>query len=154
LVLEREGNGPWLPLTVGQTYKAHVREKLRTGNTPLAAGTFVLSLGVGGQKSPRVESGDIVTISTATSPSLEGAKTAIGGGPVLVSQGKPQKIVRPHFGGFEARSMGERHPRSAAGWNKSSFFLVEVDGRQEGSVGMTLNELGVLMAQLGCQGAM
>ncbi len=154
LVLEREGDGAWLPLMPGRTYKAKVAEVVRTGNSPIAAGTLVLSLGAGGNRAVKVEPGDIVTISTATSPSLEGVKTAIGGGPVLVSEGKAQRIAKPRSGGFEVRSMGERHPRSAVGWDKSHYYFVEVDGRQQGSVGMTLNELGVLMAQVGCQGAM
>ena len=56
---------------------------------------------------------------------------------------------------YSIRSMYERHPRSALGWNKTHFFLVEVDGRQRGlSVGMTLDELGQYMAKLGCEEAM
>ena len=51
--------------------------------------------------------------------------------------------------------MAERHPRSAVGWNKEFFYLVEVDGRQkELSVGMTLEELAGYLAGLGCTDAM
>ncbi|HYV29980.1 MAG TPA: phosphodiester glycosidase family protein, partial [Candidatus Binatia bacterium] len=51
--------------------------------------------------------------------------------------------------------MTERHPRSALGWNKTHFFLAEVDGRQRSlSLGMTLEELGEYMAKLGCEEAM
>jgi exopolysaccharide biosynthesis protein len=50
--------------------------------------------------------------------------------------------------------MVEKHPRSALGWNKDSYFWVEVDGRQKESVGMTLNELAAFMVELGCEEAM
>ena len=55
---------------------------------------------------------------------------------------------------FSTRSMFERHPRSAVGFNQTHIFLVEVDGRQRGlSVGMTLEELGAYMAGIGCDEA-
>ena len=51
--------------------------------------------------------------------------------------------------------MLERHPRSAIGWNKNWFFLVEVDGRQRDlSVGMTLDELSNYLVKLGCEEAL
>src|SRR5205814_1153625 len=81
-----------------------------------------------------------------------GAKSAIGGGPVLVQGGKKQKIDAGSAESYEFRSMLERHPRTALGWNQRYFYLVEVDGRQDGlSVGMTLNELSTYFAKLGCE---
>ena len=47
-----------------------------------------------------------------------------------------------------------RHPRSAIGWNKDYFFMVEVDGRQRKSLGMTFPELAEYMLKLGCEEAM
>lgn len=48
-----------------------------------------------------------------------------------------------------------RHPRTAIGWNKDHFFMVEVDGRQRGlSVGMTYQELANYMIKLGCDTAL
>ena len=89
--------------------------------------------------------------STASSPSLRGAKTAIGGGPVLVRNGKRQKIIQPASEAYEFSSMLERHPRTAVGWNSNYLFFVEVDGRQKNlSVGMTLDEL---LAEVGLSGA-
>ena len=86
-----------------------------------------------------------VAISTTTAPKLEGVATAIGGGPPLVRDGK---VV-----GHDQTKV--RHPRTAIGWNKSEFFLVEVDGRQRYlSVGMTIEELADYMAKLGCEEAM
>ena len=51
--------------------------------------------------------------------------------------------------------MLERHPRTAFGWNKQWYFLVQVDGRQRDlSVGMTLDELSAWLVKLGCEEAL
>ena len=51
---------------------------------------------------------------------------------------------------------GGRHPRTAAGWtaDKRTLFLVVVDGRTSSSIGMTIDELAVLMAGFGVDRAM
>jgi exopolysaccharide biosynthesis protein len=75
---------------------------------------------------------------------MTGSRTAIGGGPALVRGGTALT-----FSGLQPR-----HPRTAVGWNKDYFFLVEVDGRQKNSVGMSLPELATYMAtKLGCDEA-
>jgi exopolysaccharide biosynthesis protein len=85
---------------------------------------------------------------------LRNVKTALGSGPLLVQDGKRQRISIPDTETYEFRSMLERHPRAAIGWNQAYFFLVEVDGRQKYlSVGMTLDELAGYMVKLGCQEA-
>ena len=82
---------------------------------------------------------------------MVGARGAIGGGPVLLHQEKKQEIPSWLSVSYERRSMRERHPRAAIGWNQRAFFLVEVDGRQyDLSVGMTLDELTQLLLKLGC----
>ena len=119
-------------------------------------------LSVGRQLSgivPTVKVGDVLKISTASSPDLAGVKFAIGGGPRLVDKGRPVKQKMPENAAgalaYELRSIFERHPRSAIGWSKKYFYLVEVDGRQRNlSVGMTLDELGEYMAKLGCEEVM
>jgi exopolysaccharide biosynthesis protein len=90
-----------------------------------------------------VKPDDLVKISTDTLPQMSGCRTAIGGGPALVHGGTPLT-----FGGLQTR-----HPRSAIGWNKDYFFLVEVDGRQKTSAGMSFPELAAYMAKLGCEEA-
>ena len=93
---------------------------------------------------PKLAPGAVLQLSTATSPDLSGVKTAIGGGPTLVRGGSPMR-----WHGFQPR-----HPRTAFGWNKDYFFMVEVDGRQRNlSVGMTLPELAAYMVKLGCDEA-
>lgn len=160
LVLERTGEGKWLPLQIGETYDVRVKEARRDGNTPVAPGTLVLSLGPGLAKtSPQIKPGAVLRISTGSSPHLRGARTAISAGPVLVLAGKKQnwlksaKAVGP-TGDYSVRSMSERHPRSGVGWNDRYFYLIGVDGRQASSSGMTLDELAGQFLSLGCTEAM
>jgi hypothetical protein len=156
LVLERAEGSPWLPLRLGKTYSAVVREIRERGDTQMRTNILVLSIGASSLRNqPPVESGSVLRISTATTPELHGVRTAVSGGPVLLQNGRHQRIEGGFSESYESNSMFERHPRAAIGWNESSFFLVEVDGRQRGlSVGMTLDELYGFMAALGCQGAM
>jgi len=148
LILERDATSEWLPLRAGQIYSARVRDVRETGNTRLSRDIMVLSLSPDSlSRVPTVEPGAMLKISTATSPDLKGVRTAIGGGPVLVHDGKAQP-------GRVNKSL-ERHPRSAIGWNEKSIFLVEVDGRQGGlSIGMTLPELAAYLVKQGCDEAM
>lgn len=144
------------PLAIGTTNRVRVRETRSAGNTPIASGTWVLSLSPSLAHSHTAPMpGSLLTLSTATEPSLYGARTAIGGGPILVHLGRPVRIEPPSKDSYEFNSMLERHPRTAIGWNDHSFFLVEVDGRQPDlSVGMTLKELAKTLAGLGCTDAM
>lgn len=159
LVLEKDGEDQWLPLQIGQTYRARVREILTNGNTRLAANTMVLTLPpqpISGLPDPAP--GTALQISTATTPNLKGVKAAISGGPAIIQNGKafsvmtaPASVARD----YSQRSKYERHPRSAVGWSPSHIYLVTVDGRQPGlSVGMKLAELAEFMADMGCTEAM
>ena len=144
LLLERNGDGPWLPLRIGENYTVQVRSISQSGDTPVSSNVLVLSLDAK-MTAPKVAPGTVLHLSTATAPDLSGTKTAIGGGPTLVRAGSAMtwSILQP------------RHPRTAIGWNKDSIFMVEVDGRQRDlSVGMTLPELAAYMIKLGCQEAM
>ncbi len=150
LILEKSGDGPWLPLAASETYRAKVREVSTTGNTKLEAETMVLSIGPQLlAKVPELQPGALVTISTRLIPELKGVATAIAGGPALVEKGKPFADREPPAGtsgDYSQRSKYERHPRSAIGWNDQKLFLISVDGRQPGlSVGMTLAELADFM---------
>ncbi|MFM1770635.1 MAG: hypothetical protein RJA22_3164 [Verrucomicrobiota bacterium] len=159
LVLEREGEGPWLPLRVGQTLKAKVRAIREEGNGPIAPETMVLSFGPrypGGM--PETAVGAVLEISTRTTPDVREAVAAIGGGPALLQPGQAFTQTNPPPGlgnNYSERSKYERHPRSAIGWNAAYFYLVTVDGRQPGlSVGMKLAELADYFQSLGCTHAM
>ncbi|NLC57220.1 MAG: phosphodiester glycosidase family protein [Armatimonadetes bacterium] len=142
LVLESVPDHPWLPLRVGPTCSARVREIREAGDTPLQPGSMVLSLGPKLQASlPEVRPGDQVSLLVETEPDLSGVEVAIGGGPILVHEGKAGEWAPPQ----------PRHPRTAIGWNDRHLMLVVVDGRRRGfSEGMTFPELAALMQRLGC----
>ena len=158
LILESAGEGPWLPLRAGTTYSARIKEVSSRGNTPLDSNTMVLSFGWGLVRTlPKFKLGTILKISTDTDPVLADVRNALGGGPVLIHDGMRQKWTPPPGEGllpYATRSMRQRHPRTALGWDDEYFYLVEVDGRQRRlSVGMTLNELADFMIGLGCKEA-
>lgn len=146
LVLERVGEGNWLPLKIGQKISARVREVHESGDTPLTATTMILSFGPKLlTRVPEILPGDIMQISVASTPDLTGATLAMGGKPMLLKDGKIQD-----FGTGEQ----PRHPRTIFGWNASCFFLVVIDGRRPGwSDGMTVPELAILAQHLGCTNA-
>lgn len=159
LVLEKPDGGSWNPFHIGETYVARVRSVSEQGNTRLDKSMVVLSFGARrAAELPAIEPGTQVTLSTATTPSLKGARMAIGGGSIITRGARKVKIEEPRNSAtgnsYSVRSMFERHPRSAVGFSGTDIFLVEVDGRQRGlSVGMTLEELGAYMAKLGCDEA-
>ena len=145
LVLTNAPGEGWLPLQVGRTIKARVASVHRGGDTLVPRDGLVLSIGSRIPESARNrQPGDEIQLEFKTTPDLSGVETALGGGPTLVRAGKPQT-----WSNFQIR-----HPRSAMGWNKTHFFLVQVDGRQPDlSVGMTFPELAKYMAELGCEEA-
>lgn len=147
LVLERHGTNAWLPLRIGQTYTARVREVRAAANTSLSADTLVLSFGPRLAASlPKVQAGAVLQLSTATVPDLAGAKTGLGGGPTILRNGTAVGAREAFF---------SRNPRTAVGWSKDHFFMLVVDGRQGGlSVGMTLGELARYFLKLGCRDAL
>ncbi|MCF7972263.1 MAG: phosphodiester glycosidase family protein, partial [Phycisphaerae bacterium] len=144
LVLEPES--PWLPLKPGQTYRARIVSVTQDPNSVIPSDKMVLALSpeVAG-RIPAVTPGTMLSLSLKTHPDLTGVDTAIGGRPLLVVNG-----MKETFGPNQPR-----HPRTAIGWNARHYFLVVVDGRQEGlSVGMSLPELADLMVELKCTDAM
>ena len=143
MILESVNKESWLPLRVGTKMRARIQEIRESGDTPLKAGMMVLSLGPQLLvDAPVVKPGDEVEVSTATLPNLAESKTALGGGPRLVMDGKP-------VSGW--KSPNQRHPRTAMGWNENYIWLLLVDGRQPGvSVGMSFQELADYFIKLGC----
>jgi len=75
---------------------------------------------------------------------------SIGGGPMLLSQGKA--AGEAEFKTFSESLTTARHPRTAVGLKGDGHLVfVTVDGRQPGvSVGMTIAELSDLMLDLQC----
>lgn len=143
LTLEYGGQGPWLPLRIGENYLARVRSGSKAGGT----NTLTLALSPDLRSRARqLKPDSVLKISTRTLPDLKGTVTALGGGPALVHGGRvqPVRVVKAN----------ERHPRSALGWNAQSYFLVVVDGRQPDlSIGVTLPMLAQYLVELGCDEA-
>jgi exopolysaccharide biosynthesis protein len=117
------------------------------GSGPIAAGTTIL-LGreAGADALAALKVGDAVDVAYAPKSS-DGSQlhAAVGGRQVLVKDGAPQDIgdVTPE-------------PRTAVGFSADGrrMYLVTVDGRQADSRGVTLTELGRLMAELGAHNAL
>jgi hypothetical protein len=143
IVLEAVDSKHWLPLRVGTKFPARIKEIREAGDTPLAPGMMVLSLGPQLLvDAPVLKPGDNLQISTATVPEMTGSQTALGGGPRLLMDGK---VVE----GWN--SSNQRHPRTALAWNDNFLYLLLVDGRQPGvSVGMSYQELAAYFLKLGC----
>ena len=148
LVLDRVGEKPWLPLRVGQTLSAKVREVNPKGFSKLTADSLVLSLDPKQlDKYPQLVAGMELKISTATTPDLSGATLAIGGGPSLVREGKTRATQ-----GLRAQLC---EPRSAMGWNSQYYYFVQADGRQPRySMGMSLDQMANYFVMLKCDYAM
>lgn len=146
-VLEKSPGNDWLPLHAGRIYKARVCRISPAGNSPLDSKTAVLSISPDLVASiPPVKLGDTLRLATESVPNLAGVEVAIGGGPSLVRDGQMEQ-----WNGW----IHLPQPRTALGWNKHYFFLVEVDGRQlDLSLGMTFTQLAKHMLDLGCEQAM
>src|SRR5205807_604304 len=124
------------------------------GNVPIPAGGAVL-VGTGSQASKvtgEAPAGTPVTVRLTLTPAWEGIVDAIGGGPLIVRDGRP--VFRADEG-FSAGQLAPRDPRAAVGQLADGrMILVAVDGRRFGySVGVTNFELALTMAQLGCKTA-
>ncbi len=92
--------------------------------------------------------GDAVTVDIATLPDFNKLQTAVGGGGIILADGKVPDTFSHTISGAQ--------PRSAVGTDKTGkiITLVAVDGRRSGAAGMTQTQLGYLMAELGCFNAM
>lgn len=146
LVLESAGGKPLSTLPLGGVVEAKVAALRSTGQL-LSPDRPWLWVSPSVRSLRGLQPGAVVKMNFATTPALGPVDTAISGGPVLVRGGKVQRVT--------TNKAGERHPRSAMGWNSTHFFLVTVDGRQpQWSIGVNLPELAAYMRELGCTDAM
>ena len=125
-----------------------------SGGTRIPAnGAVIVARGSGAARlAAEAPLGTSVFVRFALTPHWAGIADALGGGPVLVRNGKP--VFRANEA-FTLDQTGHRHPRSAVGQLANGrVILVAVDGRQPGySVGMTSFELALLMVRLGAVSA-
>jgi phosphodiester glycosidase len=121
------------------------------GNQPIPPGGAVLVArgAQAGFLSAEAPVGANVTILLTLTPPWTNVLEALGGGPVVVRDGKP---VFRSFEGFTTDQLARRHPRTGVGQTADGrVVLVAVDGRQPGySTGLTNFELALMMMRLGC----
>lgn len=122
-------------------------------STPLTANTLVFHVPQGFDNNYQIPQASCELL--AVMPEVTGVVTSVcGGGPAIVADGRV-KVATDEGSGASFAST--RHPRTAIGYSKdkSTVFLVTVDGRQPKiSIGASLDELGAAMVQIGCWRAM
>ncbi|MFN2467580.1 MAG: phosphodiester glycosidase family protein [Gaiellaceae bacterium] len=112
------------------------------GGVLVARGTQALRLG------PEARVGQTVALRLILKPDWSEVVDALGGGPLIVREGKP---VFRSAEVFAPEQLLPRNPRTAVGQRADGrIILLAVDGRQPGySVGMTNFELAQTLARLG-----
>jgi flagellar hook assembly protein FlgD len=90
-----------------------------------------------------------ITVLLSLTPTWANVPEALGGGPIVVRDGKP---VFRSLEGFTTDQLSSRQPRSGVGQTADGrIILVAADGRQPGySTGLTNFELALMMMRLGC----
>lgn len=142
---------PFPALTPGADLGGPVVQFTQGGNTPIPVGGAVLSANGGSALKLQAEAppGARVLIRYVLSAGWSSAVDAIGGGPLLVKNGK---AVFRAFESFAPSVLAPRSARTAVGQRRDgSIVLVAVDGGQVGySVGLTNYELAQQLVRLGC----
>lgn len=138
------------PTRAGQPLTATVAQVTNTGAAPIPPGGAVL-VGRGLQAqdlAAEAPVGQQVEVRLTLTPDWSGMAAALGGGPVLVVDGKP--VFDAHES-FAAGIVNGRNPRGAVGQlSDGRILLATVEGGGPAySVGMTGYELGVALARLG-----
>lgn len=125
-------------------------KNLEMGSVVIPENGYVLvcDMGLNAFLNDHFSVGSPVVLSLTTTPSYEDIQTAVGGGGMILTEGKIPSSY--------SHTIAGTHPRSAVGLNESGtvMTLVAVDGRRSEAVGMTMKQLGYLMADLGCYNAM
>ncbi len=82
-------------------------------------------------------------------------ETAIGGGPVLVQEGKI-KITNNEELKFSGKALYDKHPRTAMGYTKDGLLIVmAIEGRFPGKAeGANLEQLAKILIGVGCEEAL
>jgi len=147
LLLAPTPDSPTLPLRVGQTYSLNVSAVAPGTDTPLRAGSLVLSLSTKATATaPTVRAGDTVRISTAPESACSACETAISGDPLLLVGGE----IKP----APDKGPPARAPRTVVGYGERQIFLVVAEGRQPlRASGLSHREMAERLLTLGCTDA-
>jgi len=128
-----------------------VTQYVSGGNQPIPPDGAVLVArgGQAGFLSAEAPIGATVTVLFTLTPPWANVLEAVGGGPIIVREGKP---VYRSLEGFTTDQLAYRHPRTGVGQTADGRILfVAIDGRQPGySTGLTNFELALTMMRLGC----
>jgi hypothetical protein len=136
--------------TPGTDLAGLVSQLKQGGGTPIPANGAVLV--ARGAQGPRLAAeapvGQAVTVRLTLKPDWTGIVDALGGGPLIIRDGRPVFRAQEEFSTYQ---LSLRHPRSAVGQTADGrIVLLAVDGRQAGySVGMTNFELALALMRFG-----
>jgi hypothetical protein len=140
---------PFPATTPNADLTAPVTQVVQGGNQPIPPGGAVLVARTDApfltQEAPV---GTTLSVKLLLTPQWGNVTDAIGGGPIIVRNGKP---VFRSFELFTSAQLAARNPRTGVGQTADGrILLVAVDGRQPGySTGLTNFELALLMMRLG-----
>jgi hypothetical protein len=128
-----------------------ITEYVSGGNQPIPPdGAVLVARGAqAGFLAAEAPLGTRVAIRLTLTPPWANVPEALGGGPIIVREGKP---VFRSLESFTTAQLTPREPRSGVGQTADGrIILVAVDGRQPGySSGLTNFELALMMMRLGC----
>jgi hypothetical protein len=136
--------------TPGADLPGLVAQVKPNGGTPIPPNGAVLV--ARGAQGPRLSAeapvGQAVTIRLTLKPDWTGVVDALGGGPLIIRDGRPVFRAQEEFSTYQ---LSLRHPRSAVGQTADGrIVMLAVDGRQPGySVGMTNFELALALMRFG-----
>jgi hypothetical protein len=140
---------PFPATTPNADLTAPVTQVVQGGNQPIPPGGAVLVARRDAQfLTAEAPVGTPLSVKLLLTPQWSNVVDAIGGGPVVVRNGKP---VFRSFESFTTAQLATRAPRTGVGQTADGrILLVAVDGRQPGySTGLTNFELALLMMRLG-----
>jgi hypothetical protein len=136
--------------TPGADLAGLVSQVKQGGATPIPPNGAVLV--ARGAQGPRLTAeapvGQTVTVRLTLRPDWTRVVDALGGGPVIIRNGRPVFRAQEEFSTYQ---LSLRHPRSAVGQTADGrIVMLAVDGRQPGySVGMTNFELALALMRFG-----
>ncbi len=145
-----------LEARVERIYKRQKKE-----GTVLSEGRMVLSgTGEGDRLLRTLNKNDIVRITVKSQPPFDQAVIAVGGGrpdggPLLIRDGEPTDLEPMKAISVDVLYFYRHHPRTVFALREDGgYFMLAVEGNNPGSFGMTLEEIQVLLKDLGAYTAL
>jgi len=130
------------------------------GYGPISVTDPILSIGPSNSQASRwnaINTGDTLTTWLGFSePSYSSVKQVIGGGGMILENGKAVTDLNESRDRVGANFMTARHPRTfvAVNQDQTKIWLCTVDGRQDSSIGMTFQDMADFLLTLGAWDAL